>query len=72
MRNSLDLGCRNGLYEKITNFITFTYIHEELDGSAASALDVRTWKPSNVHKGQSSDGRPKLVISSSSVLRKAR
>jgi hypothetical protein len=46
---------------------SFFNMLKELDGPAVSALDVRSRKLSNVRKGQSSDGRPKFIISSSSV-----
>jgi hypothetical protein len=45
---------------------------EVLNGPTVSALGVRSQNLSNVRKGQSSDGWPKFIISSSSVLRKAR
>jgi hypothetical protein len=43
---------------------------EELDGPAVSALDVRSRKLGKVRKGNRMDDE--FIISSSSVLRKAR
>jgi hypothetical protein len=45
---------------------------EELDGPTVIALGVSSWNLSNVHKGQLSDGWPKFIILSSSLLWKAR
>jgi hypothetical protein len=50
---------------------TYFFI-EELNGRAGSALRVRSRKLSIVRRGQSLDGWSKFIISSSSVLRKAR
>jgi hypothetical protein len=51
---------------------TITFVScEELDGSAVRTLGVSR-KLSNFRKGQSSDGWSKLIMSSSSVLWKAR
>jgi hypothetical protein len=53
-------------------FIAINSTTEELDGRAVSALSVWTRKLSNDRRSQSLDGWPKFIISSSSVLRKAR
>jgi hypothetical protein len=64
------------VFSRVSSFdiVLFNYLHtlEELDDPAVSALGKRSRKLSKVREGQSSDGRPKCIISSSSVLRKAR
>jgi hypothetical protein len=52
-------------------YMAYTFLFEELDGPAVSALSVRSQKLSNVLNGQLWDAWPKFIISSS-VFRKAR
>jgi hypothetical protein len=57
---SAALRPRRNLHSKISRtFSMYTFLHEELDSPAVSALGVRLRKLSNAHNGQSWDGWPK-------------